>query len=50
MENKTMTVKWFLNLFKPKCPNCKSPMSSSFFDIKYDNLVYTCPKCKKQWI
>jgi hypothetical protein len=43
-------VKWLLNLFKQKCPKCKAPMNSSFFDMKFDYIVFECTKCKKEWI
>lgn len=35
------------DLFKQKCPNCKSTMES--IDEFYGSQVYSCSKCKKEW-
>jgi hypothetical protein len=43
-------LKWFLSLFKSKCPDCNLPMSDSFFDMERDVLVQECGKCKKEWM
>ena len=50
MKTKQKAVGWFWNLFKPKCPDCKGSMNSSFFDMQFDGLVFKCTKCKKEWI
>ena len=50
MENKQTAVEWFVNLFRLKCPECKKPMTESFFDMEIDHLVHECSNCKKLWI
>ena len=35
------------NLFKQKCPNCKSIMES--VDEVYGSQVYECSNCSKKW-
>ena len=36
------------NLFKAKCPECKSTMEA--VDEVYGSQVYECKGCSKKWI
>ena len=42
-------IKRFLNWIRPKSPCCNKPMSS-VLEMELDKLLYTCSKCKKEWI
>ena len=40
---------WIRTKLSVKSPCCNIPMSSDFDPLK-DRMIYTCKKCKKEWI
>lgn len=33
-----------------KCPDCKGKLKIEMYDMEFDNLVYQCKNCGKEWI
>lgn len=32
------------------CPECNGRMKSEYLDMQFDNMVYKCTKCGKEWM
>lgn len=44
-----MNLEKIFNWFRLKSPCCNKPMTS-VLEMNVDKLLYTCPKCGKEWI
>ena len=53
MNNKQSIFIRILNWFKLKCPDCKSELKQddAHWLNQFEQIdIYTCTKCKKEWI
>lgn len=38
------------DIFSLHCQECGGRMKSEMLDMQFDNLVYKCTKCGKEWM